>query len=159
MNRDAAQHVRLRELRHDDLGRVYEFNLDPEANLLAGTIPRSEDAFDAHWRRALTDPHVTARAIVIGDEMVGYIASFKHDGQQCVGYWLGRAHWGQGIASRALELLLQEFSIRPLHAQVAIGNQASLRMLQKSGFVILRTELCPADDRYLACEVVHLILV
>ena len=47
--------VRLREIAQDDLPRMYEFNLDPEANRLAATILRSAKAFEAHWENALAD--------------------------------------------------------------------------------------------------------
>ena len=158
MDAIAISHVRLRDIEPDDLPRMYEFNLDPDANRLAGTIPRSIDAFKANWENALADSNVVAKAISVGDVLAGYISCFKRDGIHSVGYWVGKNFWGQGIASRALELLLNEVRIRPLHAQVATSNRASLRVLQKHGFVIQRVQLEPADDRYLECEVAFLVL-
>ncbi len=51
-----------------------------------------------------------------------------------MGYWIGREFWGQGIASRALDLFLQEETRRPLYAHVAVHNLASRRVLEKCGF-------------------------
>ncbi len=150
--------VCLRNVAREDLPRIYEFQIDPESNRIAVTIPRSADVFDAHWENALRDPHVTARAILVGDELAGCISCFKMDGLDSVGYWLGREFWGRGIASRALELLSTEVSVRPLHARVATSNSASLRVLQKCGFVVERVRLSPADDRYPECEETLLIL-
>jgi RimJ/RimL family protein N-acetyltransferase len=45
-----------------------------------------------------------------------------------------------------------------LIATVATSNAASLRVLQKSGFVIERVELSPASDRYPECEEAVLVL-
>jgi hypothetical protein len=59
--------VCLRDIAPDDLPWMYEFNLDPEANRLAATIPRSAEAFRAHWERALADPSVVAKAIYVDD--------------------------------------------------------------------------------------------
>jgi RimJ/RimL family protein N-acetyltransferase len=64
----------------------------------------------------------------------------------------GREFWGQGIATRALEKLLTQVPIRSLHARVALANGASLRVLQKCGFTIVRYQKSPADDRFAECE-------
>ena len=150
--------VRLRCVGRDDLPRMYEMQLDPESNRLAVTIPRSAEAFEAHWADALPDPSVTAKAILLGEGMVGYVCCFRRDGRANVGYWVSREHWGKGIASRALELLLLEVSTRPLYAHVATSNGASLRVLQKCGFVIERVQVSPASDRYPECEEAVLVL-
>lgn len=150
--------VQLRDLGPDDLPRLYEFNCDPEANRLAGTIPRSAENFPKHWSKVLADPSVIAKAITAGAELAGCISCFQRDGVHCVGYWLGREFWGQGIASKALELLLNEVTIRPLHAQVATSNLASMRVLQKCGFVVHSVRVSPADERYLECEEATLVL-
>ncbi len=138
--------------------QMYEFHLDPDANRLAMTIPRSADAFRAHWENVLADPNVVVKAISASKVLAGYISCFKHDGFDAVGYWVGKEFWGQGIASRALELLLKEVAIRPLHARVATSNRASLRVLQKCGFVVQRVQVSPADGRFLECEEAFLIL-
>ena len=150
--------VSIRNVERDDLPRIYEFQIDPESNRIAVTIPRSADGFSAHWENALRDPNVTAKAILIGDELVGCISCFKMDRLDSVGYWLDREFWGRGIASKALNLLLTEVSVRPLSARVATSNVASLRVLQKCGFVVEHVQLSPADDRYPECEEALLIL-
>ena len=86
------------------------------------------------------------------------VSCFWRDGQANVGYWISREHWGKGIASRALELLLLEVATRPLYAHVATSNGASLRVLQKCGFVVERVRHSPATDRYPACEEAVLVL-
>lgn len=150
--------VSLRNVERDDLPRIYEFQIDPESNRIAVTIPRIAEAFNSHWETALQDPNITAKAIVIGDVLAGCISCFKMDGIDSVGYWLGREFWGRGIASRALELLLTEVSVRPLYARVATSNSASLRVLQKCGFVVENVQFSPADNRYPECELALLIL-
>ncbi|MBL9090875.1 MAG: GNAT family N-acetyltransferase [Planctomycetaceae bacterium] len=150
--------VRLRDIVPDDLPTLYEFNLDPEGNRLAATNPRNTAAFASHWEKVLADSDVVAKAINVEERLVGFINCFRRGDSHFVGYWLGREFWGQGIASRALELLLSEVAIRPLHAQVATGNQASLRVLQKCGFVIRSVQFGPADERNLECEEALLVL-
>lgn len=147
-----AVDVRLRPVEPGDLTRMFEIQLDPEANRMAVTNPRSAEVFDAHWAASLADPHVSARAILLGEEVVGIVSCFPREGQDHVGYWIDRAHWGKGIASRALQLLLSEVTKRPLTATAATSNAASLRILQKCGFVVVKVHHSPATDRYPACE-------
>jgi len=150
--------VRLRDIEQDDLPRMYEFNLDPDANRLAGTIPRCADAFRVHWENVLADPNVFVKAISVAVVLAGHISCFKLDGFDAVGYWVSKDFWGMGIASRALELLLKEVPVRPLHARVATSNRASLRVLQKCGFVVQSVQVSPADDRFLESEEAFLVL-
>jgi RimJ/RimL family protein N-acetyltransferase len=150
--------VRLRTVERDDLPRMYQMQLDPESNRMAVTIPRSAEAFDAHWANVMRDPGITAKAILLGEAMVGFISCFRRDGRTNVGYWVGREHWGKGIASGALKRLLLEVRTRPLYAHVATSNGASLRVLQKGGFIIERVQVSPASDRYPECEEAVLVL-
>ncbi len=150
--------VRLRPVVADDLPLMYAMQLDPESNRMAVTNPRSREVFDTHWSATLADSKNTARAILIGDQFAGYISCFPMDNQDHVGYWIGRAYWGMGIASRALQLLLHEVTQRPLVTTIAKSNVASLRVLQKSGFIVERVYLAPASERYTECEVAELVL-
>jgi RimJ/RimL family protein N-acetyltransferase len=150
--------VRLRQVEPGDLPRMYEMHLDPEANRMAATIPRTREAFDSHWEKSLGDPRRTVRAVLVGEAIVGYVCCFPADDQEHVGYWIDRAFRGRGIASRALHLLLREVVGRPLHATVATSNGASLRVLQKCGFVVEVVRHSPATDRYAECEEAVLVL-
>ena len=152
------QSVRLRPVETGDLPRMYSMQLDPEANRMAVTIPRTGEAFDSHWAKSLDDRNITASVILVGEAVVGFISCFPRDGQDHVGYWIDRAYWGMGIASRALHLLLREVAKRPLVATAATSNGASLRVLQKCGFVIEEVRLSPASERYPECEETVLVL-
>jgi RimJ/RimL family protein N-acetyltransferase len=123
---------------------------DPESVRIAAFTPDDPDdrtAFDAHMARVRTSPGITHRAITCDNQLVGSIAAFVIDGQTEVTYWIDRAAWGRGIASRALELLLDLVSVRPLHARTASDNAGSLRVLQKAGFTVIGTENSFAPGR------------
>lgn len=154
----ADDRVRLRPVEPGDLPRMFDLQLDPDSNRMAVTIPRTAEAFDSHWAKALDDPRNTARAVLFDGEMVGYISCFPMEGEDHVGYWIDRAYWGMGVASRALHLLLSEVTQRPLVATAATSNGASLRVLQKCGFVVGEVRLSPATDRYPECEEAVLLL-
>ncbi len=144
--------VRLRPVERPDLPVIFDFQLDSQANDLAATHPRNASDFYAHWDKALADPTIVARSILVGDSVAGSISCFPSEERDSVGYWIGKEFWGQGIATRALELLLLEIPTRPLHARVAVTNIASLRVLQKCGFAIVGYQHSPGDDRFQQCE-------
>lgn len=150
--------IRLRAVETDDLPTLYRYQLDPEANRMAAVNPRNLETFYAHWAKTFNNPHVIARAILSDGVLVGHIACFRADEKDNVGYWVGKQYWGRGIASRALALLLEEVTTRPLYARVASHNVASLRVLTRFGFVVTRYQVSPPDERYLECEEAVLVL-
>lgn len=77
------------------------------------------------------------RTIVgLSGEIVGHTAVFGPPGEREVTYWIGREYWGCGAASSALRELLSTVTDRPLHARAAADNIASVRVLEKCGFVV-----------------------
>jgi RimJ/RimL family protein N-acetyltransferase len=91
-------------------------------------------------------------AIVRDARLVGTIGSNVSDGATEVTYWIDRSCWGQGIATRALSLLLEEISVRPIRGRAASDNAGSLRVLQKAGFHPIGTEVSFAPGRGAAIE-------
>lgn len=150
--------ISLRPVVESDLPFLFEMQLDPEANMMAAVIPRKEEAYFPMWKGILKDERVVPQAILADGEIVGQISMFYADDQPSIGYWVAKEHWGKGIASRALPLLLEHVKVRPLHARVAAHNPGSLRVLEKSGFRIVSREDAPGDERYVACEEVILVL-
>ena len=133
--------VVLREVVEDDLPILFEHQIDPVAYGMAEFPPRDRAAFMEHWHKnVLGDPTVEKRTIVAGGEVVGHVGCFSRDGKREIGYWIGREHWGRGIATGAVSQFLTEIAERPLYAGVAKGNVASLRVLEKCGFRFLEEE-------------------
>jgi RimJ/RimL family protein N-acetyltransferase len=142
--------IRLRPTTLEDLPALFENGVDAEANALAGTKARRWPDFVEAWTTMLLDPRATARTIEREGLLVGAINVFPLDGIDTLGYWLARAWWGQGIATRAVGLMLDEIACRPLVATVAAHNLASLRVLAKHGFVERTRTWTEEDARRLA---------
>ncbi len=157
-----ADEIRLRPVAHSDLPALFEMQTDPESNAMAGTKPRTREVFVSAWERNLVDPGVNARVIEIDGagepEIVGTISRFQADGHDCVGYWIERAHWGKGIASRALMIFLDEERRRPLHATSARTNAPSRHILEKGGFRCVGYRMCEETDRFVAREIAEFVL-
>ena len=126
--------VTIRPVREDDLPILFEHQLDPEAYAMAAFAPRDRDAFMAHWAKILADDSLLAYAIELDGRVVGNVGSFDYEGHREVGYWIDRAVWGRGVATRALAAFLQDETQRPLFAGVAPHNAGSMRVLEKCGF-------------------------
>ncbi len=126
----------LRDVVEGDLLVFFEHQRDPEANAMAAFPARQREAFFTHWlTNVLGKPSAIARTIVVDGEVVGNIGSWASGDERYVGYWLGRLHWGKGIASAALaEFLASHEHARPLHAHVALHNVGSIRVLENCGF-------------------------
>ncbi len=132
-----SEHVSLRAVTEEDLDILYQHQLDAEAAGMAAMTPRSHSAFLAHWRRILADPTVITKVVVVDDLVVGNVLSFLRESKREVGYWIGKRHWGKGIATAALSRLLDLVEERPLYAYVAKHNPASVKVLEKCGFEIV----------------------
>ncbi len=97
--------------------------------------PDDRGAFNAHLTTIWSSPTISYFAILTDDLLVGTVATFPMEGDREVTYWVDRAFWGRGIASRALGLLLQADVTRPLTARAASANSRSIAVLTKNGFV------------------------
>jgi len=96
--------------------------------------------FIAH---ALHAANERAYAIEINGEACGGIGVQPGEGVERhsaeLGYWLGRAYWGEGIATAAVRAIvphaLREMKLYRLQARVFADNPASMRVLEQCGFV------------------------
>lgn len=81
-------------------------------------------------------------AIDVGGQAVGAIGIHPRVNEERhtaeIGYWLGEAYWGRGIATTAVRSLAQraldETDLYRLFANVFSSNPASMRVLEKAGF-------------------------
>ena len=125
----------LRDVIESDLPIFFEHQRDPVATRMAAFPARDWDAFVVHWRgKVLGDPSARKKTILIGNDVAGNIGSWNQGDKRMVGYWIGRAYWGRGIATAALAEFLAHDTTRPLHAFVAALNVGSIRVLHKCRF-------------------------
>ena len=146
---DVTPAVRLRTVEDRDLDVFFDQQEDPEAAEMAAFPARDRDQFAAHWAKLRGDETLFVRTIDVDGMVAGNIGSWPEDGQQLLGYWLGREWWHRGIATQALALLVDEVSIQPLVAHVAAHNVGSIRVLEKCGFrrdPAQEAKAPPADD-------------
>ena len=151
--------VMLRPVVPEDLPIIFEHERDPVAIQMAAFAPPDPDdrqAFEAHWAKMLGSPEIIVRTVLLDGRVVGHVACFPMDGNVDVTYWIDRACWGQGVATRALQAFLEEVDIRPLRGRVVTDNVGSRRVLEKCGFEVVGKDRGFAHGR--GCEVDELVL-
>jgi RimJ/RimL family protein N-acetyltransferase len=139
--------VALRAVTDEDLPIFFEHQREPEATRMAAFPPRDRDAFMTHWTKILRDETLITRTVVVDEDVAGNVVSWRDpNGKRLVGYWIGRDHWGKGIATLALLEFVRRVTERPLYAYVAVQNVASIRVLQKCGFAVTDDQHPAPDD-------------
>jgi [ribosomal protein S5]-alanine N-acetyltransferase len=93
---------------------------------LLAALPES-----THWAIEVNGVAVGGIGVDLGEGI------FAKSGQ--FGYWLGERYWGRGIMSEAVraasEYAVGHFGLARLEALVFAWNPASMRVLEKAGFV------------------------
>lgn len=136
----------LRPWRDADAGDLVFHANDPQvARSLGERFPHPYTLDDAHAfiAHALHLSSEKAWAIEIHGVAAGGIGVQPGEGVERhtaeLGYWVGRAYWGEGIATAAVRALvphaLRELKLYRLQARVFSDNPASMKVLERCGFV------------------------
>lgn len=130
--------IQLRKTVLSDLERLFEFQLDEEANYLAAFNAANHNdkkAYLKKYKGLLTDPTVNNHTILLGNQIIGSISKFVMFGDNEITYWIDKKHWGKGFATNALQLFLSIEISRPLFGRVAFDNYGSQKVLERCGFI------------------------
>jgi RimJ/RimL family protein N-acetyltransferase len=136
----------IREWNRDDKAALVQFanNRNVWRNL-THRFPHPYTEADADWWFSFLAqmPEPTSWAIEVDGLAVGGIgvtlreAIFVKSAE--FGYWLGEPYWGRGIMTEAVKVVssyaMRRFGLIRLEAPVFEWNPASMRVLEKSGFV------------------------
>lgn len=130
--------VRLRGVSVDDAPAItFLLQGDTELALQTATIPIPYTPDSAHEFVSTADPRYIF-TVLAGDQIVGMAGMTEDKEAVEIGYWIGRVYWGLGYATAAVRLLSDEArrrGISRLIAEVFPRNAASMRVLEKNGFV------------------------
>lgn len=136
----------LRELRFEDAPDVLIFRGDPVVQRFNGPVYQSVEEAEACIKRAheeyATEAGITWAVTLRDSAIVVGMFSFHHWSKRHrraeVGYDLGRAYWGQGIASEALRAIIrfgfERMNLNYIYAGTIADNHESVRLLERLGF-------------------------
>jgi [ribosomal protein S5]-alanine N-acetyltransferase len=137
----------VRSWRADDLPSIVRHANNREiARQLRDRFPHPYEPAHAlgflQW--AGQQPVETVWAIAFHDTPVGGIGvQLGHDIERVsaeIGYWLGQDFWGRGLATAALrsvtDYAFEQFGLSRIFAVPFDANRASIRVLEKAGYVL-----------------------
>jgi ribosomal-protein-alanine N-acetyltransferase len=137
----------IREWRRGDEDSLVRHANNPNVSRnMRDRFPHPYTRADADWwiAHAGAQSPQTDFAIVVDGEAAGGIGFILQEDVSRrsaeIGYWLGEAYWGRGIATYAVravsEHIFATFDICRVYATVFESNPASARVLEKAGFVL-----------------------
>ena len=157
-----TEHLRIRKFDLEDAPRLYRNHQEPEVwkwipNECYQDLEEAEDAigFFARCVEQKRLPYVLAvelkeNGILIGD--VGINEVDGKPGEVEIGCTICREYQCRGYATELVagmcNFVRSNFGFRVLYGRVMKGNDASVRVLEKNGFVFLREEIGAEDDPY-----------
>lgn len=140
-----------------DVDRYCAMEMDPEVRRYVGGYPRTREEAEHKFQASLKP--VTNRlsmwATVFKPEKnyigrCGIYPHFKPDGgtfpgEASLGLYIAKAYWNKGFATEAgkafIDLGFDELKLNRIVTMVQVGNDASVRVLEKLGFVVTETEI------------------
>ncbi|MBO4108133.1 GNAT family N-acetyltransferase [Streptococcus suis] len=141
-----TKRLRLRPVGMVDLEDMYEYASDQETT--RWTFPVNQTLEDT--RRGIEEIYLSdpvgkyALELKSKQKMIGTLDTYglsEQDKSLSIGFILNKAYWGQGLASEALQavldLLLLDLDFEVVKAGHAQENQASKRLLEKMGFQLV----------------------
>ena len=151
--------TRVRHWSREDETPLAAIADDPEvARYLGSLFPHPYRLDDAHAWIAMRSTSVPATHFAI--ETDGMLAGGigiepggnDRSGTGFVGYWLGRAFWGRGIATAALSIVtahaFERLGVHRIWSNVMSPNAPSARVLHKAGYTHEATLQRAIVDRY-----------
>ena len=146
-----------------DLEPFCAMEMDPEVRRFVGGQPRTRAAAEDKFKRVYL-PSPSNRMALWATEYkaeqryIGYCGVYPHfgsagpiAGEGTLGFYLARPYWRQGLATEAGEAFIRfgfdELQLSRIVSSVEVGNNASIRVLEKLGMTRFRFE--PGDRRSL----------
>lgn len=147
-----SQRLLFRDHEEADLDAFCAMEADPEVRRYVGGAPRPREAAEQRFRNGLHRPEndrLRMWATVYKPEGVyigrcGVYPHFGVPGEGSLGFYLARAYWGRGLATEAgrafIDFGFNRLSLSKIVTAVEVGNDASVHVLEKLSFKLVRTE-------------------
>ena len=157
-----TERLRVRPFRPKDAKRLYEIHAEEAVkkwipNESYADRKEAEDAIrffaDCVHRGELPfvlTVELKATGELIGDTGVNEVEGKPNEVE--IGYVISEKHSGKGYASELVGAMTDDavprFGISVLYGRVMRGNDASVRVLEKNGYILVREESGAEDDPY-----------
>ena len=154
MIRLETERLLFRDHLRSDVDAFCALEADPDVRRYVGGLPRpradAERKFLRHLKNARRRLALRATIFKADARYIGYCGLYAGDGrpgEATLAFTLAKEYWGRGLATEAGEAFInlgfQRLRLKRLLAVAEVGNAASLRVLEKLGFSLVRTEAGP----------------
>lgn len=156
-----TKRLRLRPLTSEDAQRIADIGADWDIARMTSRMPYPYSLAAANqWISGLQENEVV-RGITLEGQLIGvtgYLPDAAGESAE-IGYWLGRAYWGQGFATEAAAALIAYCFRVERFSYVTCGhytdNPASERVIKKLGFTPTGRAKCWCEARRAEVEAIR----
>jgi len=146
-----TERLQLRSHEAGDEERFVAMQMDPQVRRFVGGSPWSEERARARFRSEYLGQPVThdglwATVLKSENAYIGHcgICAREDPTEVRLAYYIAQPHWGRGYATEAsrasVALAFGKLGFERVVADLAAGHAASIRVLEKLGFVFHRSE-------------------
>lgn len=157
-----TENLRVRKFELEDAQCLYENHSEEEVrkwipNESYVDIEETQGAIDFYVDCVNNGrlPYVLAVELKETGELIGDTGVNEVEGNADeveIGYGICKKHSGKGYATELLkamtEFIVSTFGINVLYGRVMCGNDASVRVLEKNGYIFVKEEFGAEDDPY-----------
>ncbi len=157
-----TEHLRIRKFKIEDTQCLYENHIEEEVKKW---VPNESYADIEETRGAINFyvdcvnnrhlPYVLAVELKETGELIGDTGVNEVEGNASeveIGYVICKKYSGKGYATELLyamtEFIVSTFGMSVLYGRVMRGNNASVRVLEKNGYIFVKEEFGAEDDPY-----------
>lgn len=154
----------FRQNRIDDLDAYCAMEADPDVRRYVGGRPRTREEAEKRFMPSLqpaTDGlRMWAAVLKPGNKYIGRCGIYPHfdaeskpiPGEASFGVYLAQAYWGKGLATEGGQAFIkygfEQLKLNRIVTMIQVGNDASVRVVEKIGFELIRTEKGEWRDFY-----------
>ena len=151
-----SERLLFREHQPGDMETYCALEADPEVRRYVGGAPRPHELAARKFRTTFlknASRKLALRATIFKPEgrYIGYSGLYPNfrpggsvPGEAVLAFCLAREYWGRGLASEAgrafVNFGFDQLRLKRIVAVAEVGNAASIRVLEKLGFVCTKTE-------------------
>jgi 8-oxo-dGTP diphosphatase len=121
-------------------------------------VPYPYEENDAERWLTITTEQELLLNIFENNVLIGGIGlTENNDDSYGLGYWLGKQHWGKGLATESskcfLDYAVNELNLTNIRASHMVGNDVSAKVLKKLGFKVVGASkiYCLARQETVSC--------
>ncbi|BAU54422.1 GNAT family N-acetyltransferase [Mucilaginibacter gotjawali] len=154
----------FRQTTIEDLDAYCDMEADPDVRRFVGGKPRSREEAEKRFLPSLQPAtnglHMWAAVLKRGNKYVGRCGIYPHfdgngepiPGEASFGVYLAKAWWGMGLATEAgrafLKYGFEQLNLDRIVTMIQVGNDASVRVVEKIGFELMMIEKGEWRDFY-----------